>query len=280
MRAGLTYAQATPNICYYNSVSNAVMRHLIAGTAGDLVGSTGVMTVIETMQDGKLPFNQDLNHNALFISSYLVAIKSIFSSDLGIERSMFNLMVELSTLLFAPKPLTSEALSRTGDLLAMPAVTAGLKTINKKIVDKTCGSLAGRLLTFISNPNVPAELIVKRNEILRRLRPKDQSRTPTCEEGLKIAATQALLFELRVLLKTMSRQDINKKQSSDNHYTALHLAVFRQNTECIQELVKAGADPLTSDRLGKTPLDYAKELPNSKIYELLSSNSMVRTSQI
>lgn len=67
---------ALPQLDLHPSLSNKLMRTMCTKAAGNLVASTGVMSALEAMQDGKLTFYQDLDNNVKFVTSYLQAVQA------------------------------------------------------------------------------------------------------------------------------------------------------------------------------------------------------------
>jgi hypothetical protein len=110
------------------------MRKMVAGASSDLVVSTGVMSTLEAMQDRKLPYYQDFYVNVNFVASYLIAVKSIVENDASLFGSMPQMIIDLSNLLFASKPLSQIDLKKTHDLLAISSVKDRLIDTNQAIV--------------------------------------------------------------------------------------------------------------------------------------------------
>lgn len=63
--------------------------------------------------------------------------------------------------------------------------------------------------------------------------------------------------------------DINLTDSSNSHYTALHLAA-KNDDELVEFLLRNGADPTIEDGNTKSPLHYAVD---SKVMWVLSKHS-------
>lgn len=273
--SGLSFEKAAPAIIYYKQVENVLMRELIANSRAPVVISTGTWSVLEASIDGKLSFYEDLIQNVGVVKSYFAALDAYFKDNGEYTQSMRTDILQLSRLLFAPKPLSDLDLQKTQVLLAKSEVVRGLQGAQQHIVSKACGKLAGSLLSFIGSPITTTHLS-QRNAALLELRYQGESTIPSCEEALRRAAEHGMLFELRVLLKGMTVDDINKKQATGFLYSALHLAVINKQIDCIKELMHAGADTQSSDWIGKTPMDYALAmLNNTSIVETLTYKMMV-----
>lgn|SRR5574343_1551744 len=68
------------------------------------------------------------------------------------------------------------------------------------------------------------------------------------------------------VVKLLLQYDADVDIQDDYGWTALMYASNKGNLECVQRLLKAGANPLLKDRTGKTAYDIAT---NSKIKEIL-----------
>lgn len=66
--------------------------------------------------------------------------------------------------------------------------------------------------------------------------------------------------------------DLNVQEMSQDGYTPLHIAVKERLINIVDTLLKNGATKDAKDNRGKTPLDLAKDLGFSEIYEFLSEN--------
>lgn len=144
---------ATQRIDQHNGLDNIVMRNMVAKSDDTLVVSTGVMSTLEAMHDGKLTYYQTFESNAEFVASYLMAVKAICANNNLLTGAMPKLLIELSELLFAPKPLSSCQLDRVNDLLAISIVPNRLVEANQAIINKAKGRLAPHLLSFIGGPS-------------------------------------------------------------------------------------------------------------------------------
>ena len=58
-------------------------------------------------------------------------------------------------------------------------------------------------------------------------------------------------------------------KNSGNGATALHLAVYKKNSEVVRMLLMHGADKTIKDSRGNTPLQMAEMLGNQEIVKLL-----------
>ncbi len=141
-----------PTIHYYQSLPNIDMRHMVANATGTIVLSTGTTSTLEAMLDDKLPFYQTSEDNVDFVSSYLLAVKSIVANDSSLIGCMPQLIIELSSLLFADKPLSLLQAQRTEKLLQISSVNSHLLQVNRNIVEQANGKIATRLLGFINGP--------------------------------------------------------------------------------------------------------------------------------
>lgn len=245
-----------PTMHYHQSLPNGLMRHMVAGTAGGLVLSTGTMSALEAMTDGKLPYYQTLRNNAEFVASYLLAVKSIVSSDVSLSGVIPQLVIDLSDLLFANKPLAKSQVMRAKELVNDSSIASRLIDTNQKILKQANGTLAGQLLSFIGNP---AHTKLQRQcvSVCQSLRKDGESAVPVYDQALRRAAAWGRLFELKVLIKSMSVDDLNKQDLSGKKCTALHWAVLQGRVDCARQLIVSGAQLNIQDIYGKTPLHYA-----------------------
>ncbi|MBL7479438.1 Dot/Icm T4SS effector AnkY/LegA9 [Legionella bononiensis] len=253
---GVSGLQELPKIHYHQSLDNGLMRHMVAASTGHLVLSTGVMSALEAMNDKKLPYYQTLPNNTKFVTSYLLAVKDIASSDTSLIGVMPQLIIELSNLLFADKPLSLSQVNRTKDLLSISSVAPRLIEANQQIIKKANGTLAGQLLSFIGNPT-HTKLHRQCASVCQSLRKIGEVNSPFYDQALRRAAAWGRVFELKVLIRSMSVEDISKKDVTGKQCTALHWAVLQKQTDCANLLILAGADLNTQDIYGKTPLHYA-----------------------
>lgn len=244
-----------PAIQYHQTLPNGVMRRSVANSAGSLVLSTGVTSTLEAMQDGKLPYYQNMSNNIKFVAAYLLAVKSIVASDSSMFGAMPQMIIELSSLLFADKPLNKIDMARTHELLEIDSINSRLISTNKTIMDQASGKIAPRLLSFISgarSTNDQTQLAT----VCASLRKMGEMGSPVHDQALRRAAATGRLFELKVLIKSMPTDDLNKKDSAKG-CTALHWAVIGKNLDCARELVNAGIHLDNQDEQGRTPLHIA-----------------------
>lgn len=244
-----------PQIEYHQSLPSGVMRKSVANSKGSLVLSTGVTSTLEAMQDGKLTYYQDMSSNIEFVTAYLIAVKSIVSSDKSLSGMMPQLIIQLSTLLFASKPLDLPSMAQTNMLIHLPPVRSKLINMNQTIIGQASGTIAPRLLTFIgAEKNTQDHLQLA--AVCTSLRKDGERANPVHDQALRRAAVWGRLFELKVLIKSMSRSDLDKKDANSGR-TALHWAVLNKNFDCARQLVSAGASLDVQDKQGKTPLHTA-----------------------
>ena len=259
--------QDLPAIQYYQSLPNGVMRRMVANTAGSLVLSTGVTSALEAMRDQKLTYYQNMSNNTAFIAAYLVAVNSIVSNDTSLVGAMPQLIMDLSNLLFANKPLSKIDMERTHHLLEMSTVSSKLIATNQTIIDQAAGKIAPRLLSFLNgsrNTNDQVQLA----RVCVSLRKPGEMGSPIHDQALRRAACWGRLFELKVLIKSMSTTDLDKKDPNFER-TALHWAAHTQNFDCARALVKAGASLDIQDKEGKTPLHKAIINADRQLIEML-----------
>ena len=256
-----------PDIHYHSSLEYPVMRKAQAGSSTALVLSTGVMSTLEALQDGKLPLYQDLENNTEFVASYLIAVKSIVQNDDTLFGCMPKLITELSTYLFAPKPLTNLQMAEVDSLLKISPVCTRMKEVNQTIIAHANGKLVPNLLSFIGTTKS-----TKDNEqllsVLMSLRKKGELNTPIHDQALRRAAAWGRLFELKVIMKVMSVSDLDKQDSS-NQRNALHWASICQNQDCARALIQGGVALDLQDKDGKTALHHAVQKGNKNIIKLL-----------
>ncbi|KTD43689.1 Dot/Icm T4SS effector AnkY/LegA9 [Legionella quateirensis] len=265
---GTSLLQQLPKIHYHQSLDNCLMRHMVAKSTGNLVLSTGVMSAIEAMNDKKLPYYQTLPNNTNFVASYLLAVKDIASNDSSLIGAMPQIIIELSNLLFADKPLSLSQVNRTKDLLSISSVPSRLIETNQKIIKIANGTLAGQLLSFIGNPT-HTKLHRQCVSVCQSLRKSGEINSPVYDQALRRAAAWGRIFELKVLIKSMSVEDISKQDISGKRCTALHWAVLQKQIDCVNLLILAGAKLNTQDINGKTPLHYAIQAGERSIIQSL-----------
>ncbi len=245
-----------PQIHYHQSLPNGLMRHMVSRTSSHLVLSAGVMSALEAMNDRKLTYYQTMPCNVQFVASYLHAVRDIVSNDTSLIGAMPQLVIELSDLLFADKPLAYNQVCRTKELVAINSVASRLIETNQKIIQRANGTLAGQLLSFIGKPN-HTQLHRQCVSVCQSLRKDGEQCIPVYDQALRRAAAWGRLFELKVLIKSMSVGDISKPDISGKKCTALHWAVLQGHVDCARSLILAGAQLDIQDSFGKTPLHYA-----------------------
>lgn len=263
-----------PKITCYKSLDNYSMRKIASNAACDLVLSTGTMSTLEIMHDKKIPFYQNRKINAPFVISYLAAVRSLTSNDSSLTACMIDLIIELSDILFTPKPLQEEQMQRASSLLAMEPLRKKLVQTNHKIVAHANGKLASRLLMFINQSNVTS-LDKQISSVCQFLRLPGEMVNPSLEKALQRAAAGGHLFELKVLIRAMSIAQLTKKDSIFNR-TALHWATLHNHIECVSVLIAAGCDPNQADRDNQTVLDYALSNNSAKILQILQKQEVCR----
>ncbi|WP_133127428.1 Dot/Icm T4SS effector AnkY/LegA9 [Legionella nagasakiensis] len=263
-----TPKRALPPIVYHQSLDNGLMRHMVANAATPLVLSTGVMGTLEAMQDRKLTYYQDLSNNTNFVASYLLAVKSIVASDDALIGVMPQLIMELSQLLFAKKPLSFSEMERTHDLLAISSVSDKLVDTNERIVAQARGKLAPRLLSFIGGARSTHEH-EQLASVCVSLRKPGEIGTPVYDQALRRAAAWGRLFELKVLIKAMAATDGLNLSDATHLRTALHWAVIAQSADCVRALVAAGVLLDVQDKEGKTPLHHVIANGNRLLIQIL-----------
>lgn len=256
-----------PNIHIYPFLSNPQMRKMVAGTTGDLVVSTGVMSTLEAMKDRKLTYYQDMSNNDEFVASYMVAVKSIVSNDTSLFGNMPQLIIELSDFLFKSKPLSPIDMKKTQNLLAISSLKHNLIEINEKIVAKTNGKLAHRLLSFIGEAHrsdFPHQLTVA----CENLRKSGETQNPKLDQALRRAAAWGRLFELKLILQAIPSSQLDSSDAT-SHRSALLWATLNNHSDCVHALLNASALIDIQDKEGKTPLHYAVQNGEREIIKLL-----------
>jgi hypothetical protein len=255
-----------PDIFFHNSLENSIMRQM-AKKSGKLVVSTGINSTIEVLRDEKLPFYQVLENNSAFIASYLLAVQSICSSDATLVGAMPAMVIELSELLFAKKPLSSPSLTRLQDLLAIHSVSDKLADTNLQIVARANGRVARQLLGFINAPPTMASAHTPCVTACMELRKPGEVSPPIFDQALRRAGTWGRLFELRVLLNNMTVEECNKRCPKGR--TALHYAALGDNIDCARCLIRHGVDLDLQDVDGRTPLHEALAEGNRELAGVL-----------
>ncbi|KTD20446.1 Ankyrin-repeat containing protein. Substrate of the Dot/Icm secretion system [Legionella lansingensis] len=251
----VTSKTSLPQIEYHASLPNPVMRKMVANATGSLVLSTGVTSTLEAMRDSKLTYYQDMSNNTEFVAAYLIAVKSIVSSDSSLFGAMPQMIIDLSDLLFANKPLSKDKMERTRDLLQLSSISSRLISTNLTIIEQASGKIATRLLTFIGGSRKTNDH-VQLATVCASLRKSGEMGSPVHDQALRRAATWGRLFELKVLIKSMSSSDLNKTDPTYGR-SALHWAVSSKNLDCARALVKAGASLDLQDKDGQTALHKA-----------------------
>lgn len=263
----LVTSKPLPKIEYYRSLPHGVMRQTVAQANSSLVLSTGVTSTLEVMRDKKLPYYQDMDNNTNFVAAYLIAVKSIVSSDTSLFGAMPQLIIELSTLLFAEKPLSKKEMERTDTLLKLDSVNSRLVSTNQAIIDKSSGTIAPRLLGFLGESrktNDPVQLAY----VCASLRKSGEAGSPVHDQALRRAATWGRLFELKVLIRSMSKPELNKTDPTYGR-SALHWAVANKNFDCARALTQAGASLDLQDKSGQTALHKAVIQDDRKMIKML-----------
>ena len=77
--------------------------------------------------------------------------------------------------------------------------------------------------------------------------------------------------------RDLNKSTINKPVRYMNHgMTLLHVAVEKGNSEAVEALLKKGADKNVTDVFGKTPFDRAVAKNDTKIINLLSTDTVLQ----
>ncbi|HHF7356236.1 TPA: Dot/Icm T4SS effector AnkY/LegA9, partial [Legionella anisa] len=263
----LTTSKPLPAIEYHQSLPNGVMRQTVAQSSSSLVLSTGVTSTLEAMRDKKLPYYQDMDNNTEFVAAYLIAVKSLVSSDTSLFGAMPGMIIELSGLLFANKPLSRKDMERTDTLLKLDSINSRLVGTNQTIMDQASGKIAPKLLTFIGGGRKTKDQ-VQLATVCASLRKPGEMGSPVYDQALRRAATWGRLFELKVLIKSMSVSDLDKADPTYGR-SALHWAVSSKNFDCARALVKAGASLDLQDKEGQTPLHKAVQNGDKQMIKML-----------
>jgi ankyrin repeat protein len=242
-----------PMVTFYPSLDNLTMRHMV-NDSGLLVGSTGVMSALEAMHDGKLTYYQNFPTNHRFVESYLTAVKSKLTT-----KSFFGqtpqLITQLAELLFMQKPLSNGASKQLQNLLEMSSITDHMKVINHEIIDEANGKIGRELVKALLTPSTNS-IDQQVNHAKSLLRKQGEYFPPEIAQALRRAASWKLVFELRTLLEVATLPEINESDSNLQR-TSLHWAVLGGNPDCVTLLLKAKAEVNAQDKQGKTPLDHA-----------------------
>ncbi|HHT0593362.1 TPA: Dot/Icm T4SS effector AnkY/LegA9 [Legionella anisa] len=263
----LTTSKPLPTIEYHQSLPNGVMRQTVAQSSSSLVLSTGVTSTLEAMRDKKLPYYQDMDNNTEFVAAYLIAVKSLVSSDNTLFGALPGMIIELSDLLFAAKPLSRKDMERTDSLLKLDSVNSRLVGTNQTIMDQASGKIAPKLLTFIGGKGKTNDQ-VQLAKVCSSLRKTGELGSPVHDQALRRAATWGRLFELKVLIKSMSVSDLDKADPTYGR-SALHWAVSSKNLDCARALLKAGVSLDLQDKDGQTPLHKAVQNGDKPMIKML-----------
>lgn len=179
----------------------------------------------------------------------------LVSSDTSLFGAMPQMIIELSGLLFANKPLNRMDMERTDTLLKLNAINSRLVSTNQTIIDKASGKIAPRLLSFLGESRKTKDP-VQLAHVCASLRKVGEMGSPVHDQALRRAATWGRLFELKVLIKSMPQSDLDKADPNYNR-SALQWAVTSKNLDCARALVKAGAALDLQDMAGQTALHKA-----------------------
>ncbi|KTD05127.1 Dot/Icm T4SS effector AnkY/LegA9 [Fluoribacter gormanii] len=263
----LTTSKPLPQIEYHQSLPYKVMRQAVAHAESPLVLSTGVTSTLEAMRDKKLTYYQDMLNNTEFVAAYLLAVKSMVASDNSLFGAMPDMIIELSDLLFANKPLSRKNMERTQDLLEISSVSSRLADMNQAIIEQASGKIASKLLGFLGNSRKTQDP-VQLATVCASLRKSGEMGSPVYDQALRRAATWGRLFELKVLIKSMSLSEMDK---ADRTYerTALHWAVTSRNYDCAKALVNAGVSLDLQDKEGQTALHKAVKNGDRQMIKML-----------
>lgn len=255
-----------PTVEYHQSVPNGVMRQMVAHSNTSLVLSTGVTSTLEVMRDKKLPYYQDMDNNTQFVAAYLIAVKSMIADDATLFGELPQMIIELSGLLFADKPLSKTDMERTDSLLKLSSVNSRLVGANQRILDKASGKIAPKLLGFLDETRKTKDSI-QLAYVCASLRKPGETGSPLYEQALRRAASWGRLFELKVLIKAMP-QDLDKVDPNLGR-TALMWAVVSKSLDCARALIKSGASLDIQDKEGQTALHIAVQQADRKMIKLL-----------
>lgn len=248
-----------PTITFYPSLDNLTMRHAVVGSSR-LVGSTGVMSTIEAMHDGKLPYYQYMDHNENFSASYLDSVRRVIGNRGYLAGKISGMIIALAQLLFRQKPLEQSDSSDLQRFLRLDSVSDELVDINHEIIDQANGKMVSAMMRTINGPGSNSK-DAQIQFALRMLRKPGEMISPPMDQALRRAAFWQRPFELRVLLQNIILDEINQPDTTDKKRSSLHWAVLGGNFDCVALLLRANADVNAKDGLGKTALDYARAQP-------------------
>lgn len=253
-------------ITYYQSLNNKTMKVILANSQ-TFVSTTGTMSTLEAMNEGKLTFYQDSSNNQDFVKSYLLAVRSISQNSKKMDSSMSRLVSLLAFCLFDKKPLNKETKEKLNELSQIEDLPKNLIDINHQIIDKANGKVAKHLLNFIGGNSNQS----KEKQCLKacyNLRKTDEKENPKLDQALRRAAAWGRIFELKILLQNITKEEVNKNEKQTG-LSALHWAVKNKKHDCTELLIKFGADVDVQDSLGFTPLAYAIQLEDKESIKTL-----------
>jgi hypothetical protein len=253
-----------PTIQYYQSLPNHVMRRMVAETSSPLVVSTGVISTLEAMQDGKLTFYQDLKINESFVTTYLAAVNDLISADPNNDSLV--VVFELSGFLFAPKPLSKPDMKRMATLLQDKEASNELIGFNQKILRQAYGTLVPTVLDFIQRPKTTEDQ-KQLEEALKTTGRLGDGEVQTPVEALHRAIRCNNLLLLRILIKNYPAE-INLPDLSNTGGTVLHTAVLNEKVEAAQLLLQHGANAALRNDMGQTPLHIAIAQGNQPMIDM------------
>jgi len=158
-------------------------------------------------------------------------------------------------------------MERTYDLLNMSFVSSRLIATNQTIMDQACGKLAPRLLGFLNSARKTNDK-VQLATVCASLGKPGEMGSPVHDQALRRAAAWGGLFEMKVLIKSMSKTDLDKKDRTFER-AALQWAALNKNYDCARTLINAGAYLDIQDKEGKTPLHTAIVNGDKQLIEVL-----------
>lgn len=234
----------------FSTVSNHDMRRLIKGAVSPLVVTTGTISTIEAMSDGKLSFYDYRGLNTGFVVNMIEAVRALNDNSRGED------ITQLGMLLLGPKPLAPLHLDKTKELLSIQDVREGLINAQQNLVKQAQGRLAPRLLDIIGAAKDESLLARQHKIACLSLTRKDDSEPPKGGQAVRRAAFGNHLYALKIFLKYLPLTEVDS-QGGPRERTALHFAALMGHEEAVILLLRKGANPWVKDIDGNTPIDLA-----------------------
>ncbi len=238
----------------YKSIPANVMRYLI-NDSSTLIAVTGASTLLEALLAGKIPYYQTTRTNQVLVDSFQGDVKRRLTSSTA-SMAMRQNVIELLSILFAPKPLGLTDKRRAQDLLAQPNIISLTSAISRTTIEKANGSIARKLLPSIlskGNPNALNQV----NLACFKLRKPGEYVNPDYNKALRRAAFWGKYFELKILLTHAASISLDISNADSKSRMPLHWALIGRQSQAALAIIDSGASLSRMDIDGLSPLHYA-----------------------